>query len=66
SIETQLKDFKGELWMYNDSTGVRKAANANAKGTKTTKEKEPKAAKPQKSKAVARTESTPVRSVRKN
>ncbi|MDR1122174.1 MAG: gliding motility protein GldN [Dysgonamonadaceae bacterium] len=60
SIETQLKTFGKELWMYNDSTGVKKPSNQPSKAKKSKKsekgekkpansEVEPKASEPAKS-----------------
>jgi gliding motility associated protien GldN len=47
SIETQLKTFGKELWMYNDSTGLKKATNTAVKSKKNAKkEAKPKASKP--------------------
>jgi gliding motility associated protien GldN len=47
SIETQLKTFDKELWIYNDSTGLKKATNTAVKSKKSVqKEAKPKASKP--------------------
>jgi hypothetical protein len=62
SIETQLKVFGKDLWVYNDSTGVKKAIVPKDKSEKkrTKKEAKPKASKPAKS-----TADTGARSVRR-
>jgi hypothetical protein len=62
SIESQLKTFGKDLWVYNDSTGVKKATEKNAEPKakseksekkRTNKEVKPKTAKPAKSSSDA-------------
>ncbi|GHU73967.1 hypothetical protein FACS189413_18660 [Bacteroidia bacterium] len=63
SIETQLKEFGKDLWIYNDSTGVKKAIKPIAKSEKkrTKKEVKPKAGKSDKSdKSTAKPDSNSV------
>jgi gliding motility associated protien GldN len=67
SIESQLKVFGEELWMYNDSTGVKKAtgqaADSKAKSKKNEKKRSKKEAKPKKDKSSS--DAGAVRSVKR-
>jgi gliding motility associated protien GldN len=59
SIELQLKTFGNELWMYNDSTGVKKATKRAAEPkTKSEKNEKKRADKEEKAKASKSAKST--------